>query len=132
MFGQDRATMYMLRVSKDSVFIRPDTEVFSLNSGRISKSVDLNADGMVDYIVAFGNCGNWGDCIFGFFVSSGSGLYACVFEEYLPPFSLANTTTLVKGIRWKNVTLFERSSELGSPAVTKKKLFFDGQMYRSN
>jgi hypothetical protein len=94
--------------------------------------VDLNLDQRKDLIVAFGNCGNWGDCIFGFFTDTGTGGYICVFEEYLPHFSIASSSTVVQGVTWKDFTLLERSADKnGNPTVTSKKMFFDGQTYRT-
>jgi hypothetical protein len=132
LFSQDSPRLYSIKIVTDSVHLNQETEGFALNKGTIVQWVDLNHDQRKDLIVAFGNCGNWGDCIFGFFADDGSGGYICVFEEYLPQFSIASSSTVVQGVAWKDFTLTERSSDNnGSPTVVRKKMSFDGQAYRT-
>jgi hypothetical protein len=101
-----------------------------LNKGDIAFRTDLNNDGLEDLIIAFSNCGNWGDCIYGFFIANTSGAYQCVLEEYLPPFSIAETTTIHNNVKWKDITVTERSHDKdGIPLAVKKKLFFNGEVY---
>jgi hypothetical protein len=132
LFCQDTPRLYSLKIVTDSVYLNQETEGFALTKGTLVQWVDLNHDQRKDLIVAFGNCGNWGDCIFGFFTDNGSGAYTCVFEEYLPRFSIASSSTVVQGVAWKDFTLLEHSSDKnGNPSVVEKKMFFDGQAYRT-
>ena len=54
-------------IAGDSVrLIREDDS--STFTGQISQKVDLNLDGLDDFIINFGICGNWGDCVYGIYV----------------------------------------------------------------
>jgi hypothetical protein len=128
--SQDASREYTIRIDKKTVALEPETESFALNKGDIAFQTDLNNDGHQDLIIAFGNCGNWGDCIYGFFIASSSGTYQCVFEEYLPSFSIAETTTTHNGVKWKDISVTERSQDKdGKPVAVTKKLFFNGEVY---
>lgn len=129
-YAQEAKTVYKIVRTKDSVAVSPATTEFGLTLGTVSRTVDLNGDGVKDLIVSFGNCGNWGDCIFGFFVAKDTGKYTCVFEEYLPPFEIAPSATRVQGRLWKDIVLWERSDNGETPKSIKKKMVFDGIVYK--
>src|SRR5699024_5167973 len=69
-------------IAGDSVrLIREDDS--STFTGQISQKVDLNLDGLDDFIINFGICGNWGDCVYGIYVQQTDQTYRCVFQpEY--------------------------------------------------
>src|SRR5690606_14057774 len=88
------------KISGDSVRLIP--EKGNPLTGRISKKADLNFDGLDDFIINFGQCGNWGDCLYGIYVQQADQKYKSVF---LPEYGysgkwdlLENECTQVDGV----------------------------------
>ena len=129
--AQSESPSYTISIAGDSAFLSPETEAFSIHTGYISHQVDLNGDYLIDLIINLDNCGNWGDCIFGIYVANADSSYSCVFEEYLPPFTIAKSLTTVNGAVWKDFSVHERSHDNnGHPIAVERKLFFDGRTYK--
>lgn len=88
-------------------------------NGRIAKKVDLNFDGLEDLIINFGQCGNWGDCLYGIYTQQSDGKYSCVFQpEYWYSGKwdlLENDYTQANGRRWMKIQLYSRTDYGGDP-----------------
>ncbi|HLT89294.1 MAG TPA: hypothetical protein VKZ57_17045, partial [Sphingobacterium sp.] len=120
----------------DSVrLIREDDS--STFNGQISKKVDLNFDGLDDFIINFGQCGNWGDCLYGIYVQKTDQKYTCVFHPeywYSGKWDLLEKEfTRVDGVQWMKLRLYSRTDYGGGPPgiVTTSSLQFDGSRYQN-
>lgn len=119
----------------DSVRLIPEDGGSPL-TGQVSKKVDLNFDGLDDYIINFGHCGNWGDCLYGIYVQQKNQKYTSVF---LPEYwysgkwdLLENEYNEVDGTRWMKLQLYSRTDYGGGPPgiVPTHHLQFDGISYQ--
>jgi hypothetical protein len=127
--GQASSTQYTLTMVRDSVFIDPPTPDSQSSKGTRIRHVDLNNDSREDLVVYLGNCGNWGDCVFAFFIAGKDQKYSLVFDDYLPVFEFAASTTKVGNVTWRDITILERSGDAGEKIISKK-LFFNGTVYQ--
>lgn len=123
-------------IAGDSVrLIREDDS--STFTGQISKKVDLNLDGLDDFIINFGICGNWGDCVYGIYVQQTDQTYRCVFQpEYWYSGKwdlLEKECTRVNGVQWMKLRLYSRTDYGGDPPgiVPTYLLQFDGSSYQT-
>lgn len=120
----------------DFVNLIPEEDGSTL-TGRISEKIDLNFDGQDDFIVNFGICGNWGDCVYGMYVQQTDGKYTCVFQpEYWYSGQwdvLENECTRVHGVRWMKLRLYTRTDYGGGPPGVAPTSFlqFDGSSYQN-
>jgi hypothetical protein len=92
-------------------------------------STDLNGDGLLDRAVFYeGTCGNYGECVIGVYVGCGQDEYAVVLPpDYHYCVGLAKTKTKVKGTKWLDIMITERTErEILSPT----RYAFDGSTYR--
>lgn len=109
----------------------------STYTGQISKKVDLNFDGLDDFIINFGQCGNWGDCLYGIYVQQTDQKYTCVFHPeywYSGKWDLLEKEfTRVDGMRWMKLRLYSRTDYGGGPPgiVPTSFLQFDGSRYQN-
>lgn len=123
------------RIPDDSV--RLISEDGMTHIGRIAKQVDLNFDGLDDVIINFGDCGNWGDCVYGIYVQQADQQYTCVFQpEYWSSGKwdvLENESTQVDGVRWMKLQLYTRTDYGGGlPGVVPNSfLQFNGSSYQN-
>lgn len=122
--------------SGDSVRLIPKGDCDAIN-GEIAKKTDLNFDGLDDLIINFGQCGNWGDCIYGIYAQQADGKYTCVFQpEYWYSGQwdvLENEYNLINGVRWMKLRLYTRTDYGGSSPglVPTSFLQFDGSSYQN-
>src|SRR5690606_37597111 len=122
--------------SGDSVRLIPKGDCDAIN-GEIAKKTDLNFDGLDDLIINFGQCRNWGDCIYGIYAQQADGKYTCVFQpEYWYSGQwdvLENEYNLINGVRWMKLRLYTRTDHGGSSPglVPTSFLQFDGSSYQN-
>lgn len=106
-------------------------------TGQISKKVDLNFDGLDDFIINFGQCGNWGDCLYGIYIQQTDQKYTCVFQPeywYSGKWDLLEKEyTRVDGMRWMKLRLYSRTDYGdGPPGIVPTYLLqFDSNGYQT-
>ena len=106
-------------------------------TGQISKKVDLNFDGLDDFIINFGICDNWGDCVYGIYVQQTDQTYRCVFQPgywYSGKWDLLEKEcTRVDGVQWMKLRLYSRTDYGGGPPgiVPTYLLQFDSNGYQT-
>lgn len=117
--GESYCSRYTFEmIPGDSIRLIPEDDG-STFTGQISKRVDLNFDGLDDFIINFGICGNWGDCVYGIYVQQANQKYTCVFRPeywYSGKWDLLEKECIrVDGTRWMKLRLYSRTDYGGGP-----------------
>lgn len=100
---------FFLRIQNDSVRAVHKANGYEFNL-RLVSYTDLNSDGLKDLItVDTSSCGNWGDCIYTFFLQQADDFYVCLFSDYLYQFKELQTRKTSAKIGWLQYNVYERT-----------------------
>ncbi len=127
---------FEIEIKNDSVFARNENKEdhFKL---RIYEYVDFNADGLSDIItIDTASCGNWGDCIYSFFLQQPDASYECLFSDYLYKFDKKEDLVTPPEEKWLVFNVYRRTDISGNLTAEKESdlkqeevLEFNGKRY---
>ena len=126
---------FHLKVENDSVCAEHMGNGYEVKLKLISYT-DFNSDGLKDLIAVDTSwCGNWGDCIYNFFLQQPDTSYLCLFSDYLYRFEELPSNTDSRKSGWLKYSVYERTDRVSSsesedyPVKQNGILEYDGKTY---
>jgi|GEM_PF-4516098 len=98
---------FTLQLSNDSVWAVNYDKGYTFKTSMVLYT-DFNADGLQDIITSdTSSCGNWGDCIYMFFLQQPDASYKCLFSDYLYYFEELHTVPGKE--EWLKFNVYQRA-----------------------
>lgn len=126
---------FHLKVENDSVWAEHSGNGYEVKLKLIGYT-DFNSDGLGDLItVDTSSCGNWGDCIYTFFLQQTDTSYFCLFSDYLYRFEELPVHTGSIRCKWLKYGVYERTDKVlltdsdDYPLKQAGTLEYDGKIY---
>lgn len=126
---------FEIQIKYDAVVVKNQKKGYDFKL-KVHDYVDFNNDGLMDIITLDSkSCGNWGDCIYSFFLQQSDTAYECIFSDYLYRFNKTENTAGKSGEKWLKFDVFQRTDiggnlESGEEYVKHEGLLeFNGKKY---